>query len=126
MRININGMNIEDVILSLSDGNPGAMTVLIDSYKEMPSIDPDDAFGPLGFMLHLDHLEIYGENIWKMYKDLCQEDLTTTIAMARACQLGILRSESLMAAIMDPMLELNTRKIVKKVRDRLPNFACTT
>lgn len=115
-------MNAMDVIMTLSDGNPGAMKVLMDSFEQMPQIDPDDAFGSWGLLLHLDSMEIYGERIWMLYKDLCGQNMVNTIAMARAWQLGIVRSEDLRDAI-NGLTVINVNDVLDQVKDRLPNFA---
>lgn len=115
-------MNAMDVIMTLSDGNPGAMKVLMDSFEKMPQIDPDDAFGSWGLLIHLDSMEIYGERIWMLYKDLCGQDMVNTIAMARAWQLGIVRSEDLRDAI-NGLTVIDVRDVLAKVKERLPNFA---
>lgn len=115
-------MSMMDMLMIMSEGNPGALKVLMDSFDKVPEIDPDDVFGPWGLMMHLDSLGIYGDRIWMLYKDLCGQDIVNTIAMARAWQLGIVRSEDLKDAI-NGLTVLNVNDILNQVKDRLPNFA---
>ena len=115
-------MSMMDMLMVMSEGNPGALKVLMDSFDKVPEIDPDDVFGPWGLMMHLDSLGIYGDRIWMLYKDLCGQDIVNTIAMARAWQLGIVRSEDLKDAI-NGLTVLNVNDILNQVKDRLPNFA---
>jgi hypothetical protein len=59
--------SIEDNIVSLSDGNPGAVTVLTQIVQNDP--DPREIFNTL------DDMNIYGSRIWLGYKDYCGEDI---------------------------------------------------
>jgi hypothetical protein len=112
---------IESAVLSMSEGNPGAIHVLMESARTNEKIDPDNFAGPWGLMVNLDALEIYGERIWMLYKDLCGESVPKTTAVARACQLGILPRDQLDRAI-DEKAPLDVNEIVGRVRDQLPNF----
>lgn len=76
-KINLDGSNI-DLIAQMSEGNPGAMTVLVGLMK-VPNLKPP---GPL-FLLHLDDMNIRGSQIWVGYKDYCKEDMP---AFAKAVQ----------------------------------------
>jgi hypothetical protein len=115
-------MSAMDMIMVMSEGNPGALKVLMESLDKVPEVDPDDVFGPWGLMMHLDSLGIYGERIWMLYKDLCGENITNTIAMARAWQLGIVRESDLKDAI-NGLTIFNVSDIIEKVKERLPSFA---
>lgn len=114
-------MHINDALFAMSEGNPGAINVLLDSAKRNPEIDPTNAFGPWGLMVNLDELEIYGPRIWRLYKDLCGEDLPRTTAMARAVQLGIISRETLDQAI-DGKEKIDIKEVTDKVREELPDF----
>lgn len=54
-------------IVSLSEGNPGAISVLVKLLEA----------GPLGFMdiLHLDDMGMKGPQIWVAWKDHCKQDI---------------------------------------------------
>jgi len=60
----------EDAVLKLSDGNPGALIVLIDLLKQ-----------PSGLLriLRLDAFGIYGQWIWIAYKDICKGNIDLLI-----------------------------------------------
>lgn len=67
MRIHnkLNGSEtVLEVICALSAGNPGAVMVCAQLYKEDPLT-----------LFTLDQEGVYGEDIWLIYKDLCHEDL---------------------------------------------------
>lgn len=86
-------------IMKLSGGNPGALNVVMSLYQEGSAIDPDDVFGGLGQLLSLDTLGIYESDIWMLFKDVCDEDLTKVVLLLRSCQLGLLSECDLKRAI---------------------------
>lgn len=69
-RLNLN-MSPRDCIVKMCDGNPGALNVMINLLKNY------DAAGVVDLFI-LDEDEIYGSNIWILYKDICGEDITKT------------------------------------------------
>jgi hypothetical protein len=124
-RINDFKMSGSDVIRKLSGGNPGAITVCARLVEYGPKIDPKSMFGGLGALLMLDSMDIYDENIWMFYKDVCGEDLGVMLAVMKAYQLAQLEGCTLAAihhAIHNHGVGLNTKKIVAAVQARLPEF----
>lgn len=68
MRSKITGlMNTHEIVMEMSEGNPGAATVMMGLLKA----------GPLGFMdvLTLDDMNIWGVQIWVAYKDYCGSEI---------------------------------------------------
>lgn len=59
-------MSIRDMILVMSEGNPGAMTVLVEMLR-----DPRGIFR----ILLLDTYDIRGSKIWGLYKDCSGENM---------------------------------------------------
>jgi hypothetical protein len=112
---------MQDVIYKLSDGLPGAIRVLMEIMHETESIDPDNMLGPVGVLCYLDSLGIYGSRIWMLYKDVCGQDLVKTLAMIRACQLGIISADALDLAI-DGQHNLDADTVLAQVREQLPEF----
>lgn len=78
-----------DIIYKMSEGNPGAVNVMMMLFQNKEEIDPQSALGGFGAILSLDTHEIYGSNIWVFYKDVCGQDLETMIGCERAVQLGL-------------------------------------
>ncbi len=115
-------MNVRDILLALSEGNPGAITVCVDILKEAPKIDPQALLGGVGHLVSLDERGIYGPRIWMLYKDVCGQDLTKTIAMLRAAQLGFLAKDKLDHAIDNYGEGVDVDDLLKQVRDRLEQF----
>ena len=113
----------QDMIIKLSEGNPGAMTICTRLLNEGAKIDPDSALGGYSNLLDLDTLNIYGGRIWMLYKDVCKEDIVKTVAMLRANQLGILQKDKLIHAIDNYGNGINVDELHTQVKDRLPSFA---
>lgn len=118
------------IVTKMSDGNPGAISVMMQLIKESESIDPDAAMGPLAHILDLDSYGIYGSHIWILYKDICGEDIVNTIAVLRAVQLGLFKKWVLTKAINDiangtpdESEVIDVSKLLTAVRKELVNFA---
>lgn len=97
-RIQVNH-SLQDIIIKMADGNPGAIRVLMELISNAERIDPQDMFGPLGPLLSLDTLDVYADRIWMFYKDVCRCNLVDMIGLQRAEQLGLLTATRLIRAI---------------------------
>ncbi len=106
--------------IKLAEGNPGAISVIVGILKDGEWIDPV-GMGGLGTMLMLDTFHIYGSRIWMLYKDVCGQDIIKTMAVIRACQLGIIRQHDLNSAI-DGNGKLDTDDLLNQVKERLGTF----
>lgn len=115
-------MTGRDIVIAMCDGNPGSLNVLMSLLLRGEAIDPDGVMGGLGLILLLDTFRIYGSRIWMLYKDVCREDLTATVAMLRACQLGMVSQADLSNAIDNRGAGVDVKALVEKVRTRLPRF----
>ena len=71
----------------------------------------------------LDTFGIYEHRIWQLYKDVCKQNLVTTVAMLRSVQLGILEEEKLQYAIDNYGKGIEIDYLYKKVKERLPGFS---
>jgi hypothetical protein len=123
-RLHVNGemdTNVNDLLFRMSEGNPGAIAVLMDGFKKSESIDPDNWAGPLGLVVNLDWLGIYGSRIWILYKDVCGENIARTIAILRSVQMGIISKEDLESA-MERKSTLDIPSILEKIKAELPNL----
>jgi hypothetical protein len=120
------GDTTKDILFKMSEGNPGALTVLLHILKENARIDPNDFFDGLGPILSLDSYGIYGSSIWILYKDVCGEDITKTLAVLRAVQLGFFSAQTL-KSVCEPqnysrIKEIPVQELCDKVKERLPDF----
>jgi len=117
--------SVEDIIIKMSEGNPGAISVCMMMYTKGGAIDPDALFGGLGGVLSLDSLGIYGSKIWMLFKDVCKQDLVKTSAMLRAWQLGFVPKATLLHAIDNYGAGIDTDALLAQVQERLPAFGQT-
>ncbi len=119
-RISLND-SMPDVIYKLSEGNPGAVNVLISILKDGEGIDKDCASQLLN-VLHLDSLRIYGSRIWMLYKDVCSENLSEMLCILRANQLGFLSKDKLDFAIDNRGNGISKEELFSRVIKEIPNF----
>ena len=109
-------------LMKLSEGNPGALTVMIQALKDAPEIDPDSVGGGAMVLLQLDDLDITGPRIWMLFKDVCDENLSRMLGALRAVQLGIVSRETLHAAIDNRGQGLDLNAALAGVKKQLPDF----
>lgn len=114
--------SIMDVVVKMVEGNPGATSVCTQLLKDNKEIDPDSALGEMGSIFSLDGLGIYGHRIWRLYKDVCGEDIAKTVGILRANQLGFVSESNLNQAIDNRGYGLNLDSLIDQVKERLPNF----
>ena len=118
---------VPDVFAKLSEGYPGALTVCMGIFTQGATIDPDNFMVGMGPLLALDALGIYGASIWTLYKYFCGEDITKSLAVLRAWQLGVVSDAEIRLAIEachagDHSSGLNPETLLAQVRERLPMF----
>lgn len=124
-RINLQDSTIS-AIAKMADGNPGAAVTLMEMIKTGDKIDPDGFAGGLGFVLLLDTFGIYGSDIYILNNDICDRQINKTMAVIRACQLGLFSSDILKDAC--SRQDRSGKKIIPveelylKVKEQLPNF----
>lgn len=111
------------IIHKISEGNPGAVTVLMLLFKHNERIDPQSWMGPLGTILDLDTHGIYGSNIWILFKDICKQDIVMFVALFRAVQLGII-SSTVVKDVIDRKqgVSIDLPTILEAVKSRLEYF----
>ena len=120
-RITLN-MTVQDSIVALAEGNPGALTVCINILKQAKAIDPQGAMVGLGPILSLDTHGIYGPRIWMLYKDVCGQDMPKMLAALRSVQLGIVPESTLIRAIDNNGEGFDPDEALRLVQARLPGF----
>lgn len=116
-----------DMIIKMSEGNPGCVNALIELVKKYETIDPDYALGGLGAVLRLDDLGIYGSSIYVLYSDQCDRDIRTFILLMRANQLGFLPDFRIKEIAADQtrsnlLSKQRLEELDKAICDRLPSF----
>lgn len=118
--------NAKSAAIKMCEGNPGAITALMEILKCAKQVDPDDFMGGLGKILALDTLEIYGTNIYVLWNDICDRNTSKMIAVLRANQLGFISDQILKDAC--HRQDRSGREIIPveelyvKVVERFPRF----
>jgi hypothetical protein len=114
--------SLVEAVTKMSEGNPGAVTVIMRMFKEGDKIDPQSFAGGFGAVMLLDTFRIYGSRIWMLYKDVCREDIVSTIAVLRACQLGLVSQDTLKEAVDDYGRGINVPELLELVKIELQEF----
>lgn len=117
-RIEIND-SVTDILVKLSEGNPGALRAMMEMVKEAPLIDPDSAWGAFGPLIALDGLGLYGPAIWMLYKDACGHSVLKAETLFRAHQLGIISGDTVRNAHVN---KPDFDALLARVQERLPAF----
>ena len=119
--------SITDVVVKMSDGNPGACSCLADIIKKGALIDPQSFMGSLRPILDMDDMGIYGTSIYVLWSDKCGRDTRRMLVLLRASQLGLFPREKILGMAADQMREVNLteeefQELDDKVCDRLDEF----
>jgi len=96
----------DDTLLSiftkLSDGNPGAFTVLLRAMEYTAKYHQEGCDAGGMYMLEiLDTIGVYGSDIWLLYKDICKENIEHFIQVLKAYQYGFVDEATIHEAIDD-------------------------
>jgi hypothetical protein len=124
-RIKLNDTML-DVFHKMSEGNPGALTAMMEIHQSAEKIDPDAFMGPLSPILSLDTLGIYGSDIYVLWSDICHRNTAKMITVLRGWQLGYINGDKVADAAHrqdysgSDMIDIED--LYKKVKERLPNF----
>jgi hypothetical protein len=111
-----------DVVIKMSEGNPGAVRAIAEIAKASSEIDTDSAWGGLGPMIGMDSMGIYGSGIWMLFKDANDCDAIKAVTTLRCHQMGIITASQIRAA-MDRRTPLDHEANLAALRAQLPNFA---
>lgn len=99
--------SMQTAIVKMAEGNPGAVSALIDLYKKGPWIDPQSAMPEFMPMLSLDQHGIYGSSIYILWSDKCDRDARKVLVLLRAVQLGHWSKHKLQELAADQGREVN-------------------
>lgn len=118
--------NAMSAVIKMCEGNPGAMTALMEVVKYGEQVDPNDFMGGLEKILALDTLEIYGTDIYVLWNDICDRNTSKMIAVLRANQLGFISGQILKDACHRQDRSgrdiIPVEELYSKVIERLPDF----
>ena len=112
----------KELVISFAEGNPGALTTLIQLVNTAEKIDPDSALGPFGPITSLDILDCYGSRIWMFYKDVCGHNINMMHGIMRANQMGFTSEQAINRAIDGDKSALDIPTLLRQVKEKLPRF----
>ncbi len=87
--------DINDIIVKLSDGNPGAMSMLFGIIKHKE----DDFVDLLSIFLTIDKMGLYGSHLYMLWNDCCNRDTEKTIQVIYAYQKGLIKESDIIERI---------------------------
>lgn len=120
--------SVQDIIVKMADGNPGALTAMTQIMANSEKIDPQSDMRGLSSVLLLDTYEIYSTDIYVLWDNKCNRDVRRMIMLLRATQLGFFPYLKLQKMAGDRMQEIDLTnnewlELDNKVCDRLDEFA---
>lgn len=83
--------NLGDVIIKLSEGNPGAMTTL---FEIMNHFDNDE-MEFLGTFLVIDSMALYGSQLYMLWSDCCNRDIEKTVKVINLYCNGVITDKDI-------------------------------
>jgi len=117
---------VMDMMVKMSEGNPGALTTCMELIKTKNRVDPDAFMGGIGNILDLDRMGIYGTDIYVLWSDICDRNIAKMITILRASQLGFISDKIIADASHYQDYSgkgmIDVEDLYKKVKERLPNF----
>ena len=79
--------SIQDVVIKMSDNNPGAINILMSFLISKDKFD---------YVLMLDSIGLYGSNIYKLANDCCNNDEDKFLKVLDDWQKSIISSETIL------------------------------
>jgi len=104
-------MTVMDMMVAMSEGNPGGLTVIMELIKRQPDT---------GFLLlcHLDDMNIRGCQIWMGFKDYCNHDFDRFIECIKTRDEGMVNKINAMSY--DQGVEWKATQHKEKSRPKFP------
>lgn len=127
MQRRLQTLDVEEGLISLSGGNPGAVTAMLSGIEAISEIDPDNALGGLFVLGMLDDMGVYESDIWILFKDVGGQRPEHFLAVLRAYQLGLVGAKEVHGALRDPAegtaLTARIPNLVTEIQTKVPAFA---
>lgn len=93
MRLKVDD-TLHDIVVKMSDGNPGCVSFLLNFIKE----SYDGAFKILAF----DKMELYGENLYKLWNDCCNREIDEVNKVLDAWYKGKISTQEIIDNVSKP------------------------
>lgn len=112
----------QDDILLLSEGNPGAITAMLEMISEYQNIDPQAIFGSYHVIMFLKDYNFKGTNIWNLWKNVCDQKHVNFAAVMRGHQMGFITRQTIDNLAKGDTLQIDFPKLIEQIKERLPTF----
>ena len=83
-----------DIAIKMSEGNPGALTLIMEIMKE--------GYEKIQYILICDTLGLYGSRLYQLWNDCCQRDTNKVFKVLDKFQKGEINKEYLLNCIDQP------------------------
>lgn len=112
----------QDDIFLLSEGNPGAITAMLEMISEYQKIDPQAIFGSYHVIMFLKDYNFKGTNIWNLWKNVCHQKHVNFAAVMRGHQMGFITRQSIDSLARGNTLHIDFPKLIEQIKEGLPTF----
>ena len=121
------GNTVMDAIFELSEGNPGAVTVIANMMKIATRVDPQSWTKDLTPIIEFDEWNLAGSRIWMLFKDVCGQNPVAVFTLFRAVQLGFIPRETVLGKVEQHYTitaghPLDIPGLYKQVKEKLVRF----
>lgn len=119
------GDSLQDVMVNLSQGNPGALTAMVGIVKNHQDLGPLAMFGGRGPLMALDMMGIYGSEIYILWNDICKRNLRRFCALIAADFSYVLPRKDIKKMARtgeDTLTENQWKELETEVCERIGNF----
>lgn len=87
-----------DIVIKMSDGNPGAMSTVMELLQEV-----NKDIRNIGVILFLDSpLELYGSQLYQLWNDCCGRDIQKVIKIVNLCAKGEITKDEFLRHVNQP------------------------
>lgn len=89
--------SLQDIIIKLSEGNPGAMSFIFEiiKYQENNPIKLVEEF------LTIDSMHLYGSHLYMLWNDCCNRDVEKSLKIIKGYRLGNIKDSDIKERIIN-------------------------
>lgn len=129
-RVNLD-MATEEAVCAIAGSNMGALSVCSSMVDRVEHIDPSALFGGMSYLMMLDNLGLYEEDVFILFKYVCGQDMPKMLAVLNATE-----HESLTGVTRDQVTEaiqkegegvdLDPDAVLARMQEIIPGFGSGT
>jgi hypothetical protein len=116
---------MEDVMVKMSEGNPGGLASIMSLVTEAQNINPGCMPNGFDYILYLDSIGVYGTDIYILWSDQCNRDTEKFMMLLDAARTGIISDKKLVSIAKDQLgrelfSEEEMNAIIDDVKEKIP------